>query len=116
MAAMALLVAAFAALPPEWHLVICGEGPERQAILTEAEALGIEARVHLPGNVDPARVVGLFDIFALSSASEQFPLSVVEAMAAGLALAFATLLSAPTWLRAMVAAPESKVRPPISMR
>jgi glycosyltransferase involved in cell wall biosynthesis len=81
------LVAAFADLPPEWHLVICGEGPERGAIITEAEALGVAQRVHLPGNVDPARVARLFDIFALSSASEQFPLSVVEAMAAGLPVA-----------------------------
>jgi glycosyltransferase involved in cell wall biosynthesis len=81
------LVAAFASLPPQWHLVICGEGPERAAILAEAETRGIAARVHLPGNVDPARVVGLFDIFALSSASEQFPLSVVEAMAAGVPVA-----------------------------
>ncbi len=77
------LVAACAALPPAWHLVICGEGPEREAILAAAAAQGMAGRVHLPGNADPARVAGLFDIFALSSASEQFPLSVVEAMAAG---------------------------------
>lgn len=81
------LVAAFAQVPPEWHLVICGEGPERAAILAAAQGHGLADRVHLPGNVDPARVVGLFDIFALSSASEQFPLSVVEAMAAGLPVA-----------------------------
>lgn len=81
------LVAAFAGLPPEWHLVICGEGPERGAIVAAAAAQGLSDRVHLPGSVDPARVVGLFDIFALSSASEQFPLSVVEAMAAGLPVA-----------------------------
>ncbi len=79
-----LLVAACAGLPDNWHLVICGEGPEREAILAAAKTHSIAHRVHLPGNVDPARVVGLFDIFALSSQSEQFPLSVVEAMAAGL--------------------------------
>lgn len=82
------LVEAMAGLPEEWHLVICGEGPEREAIAAAAEALDVSHRVHLPGAVaDPAKVVGLFDIFALSSASEQFPLSVVEAMAAGLPVA-----------------------------
>jgi glycosyltransferase involved in cell wall biosynthesis len=83
-----MLVRAMAGLPEEWHLVICGEGPEREAIAAAAEALEVSHRVHLPGAVpDPAKIVGLFDIFALSSASEQFPLSVVEAMAAGLPVA-----------------------------
>ena len=39
----------------------------------------------MPGFLsEPARWIGHFDIFALSSDSEQFPLSLVEAMAAGL--------------------------------
>jgi glycosyltransferase involved in cell wall biosynthesis len=79
------LVRAASWLGDEWQLVIAGEGPEREAILSEAEALAVEDRVHLPGFVaDPATVAGLFDIFALSSKSEQFPISVIEAMAAGL--------------------------------
>ncbi|HUQ14030.1 MAG TPA: glycosyltransferase, partial [Novosphingobium sp.] len=82
------LVRAFNRLPEPWQLVIAGEGPEREAILAEAGRLGIADRVHLPGLVaDPGAVIGLFDLFALSSRSEQFPISVVEAMAAGLAVA-----------------------------
>lgn len=81
------LVRAFAGLPEPWQLVIAGDGPEREAIREEALRLDIAHRVHLPGHVgDPAKVVGLFDLFALSSDSEQFPISVVEAMAAGLAV------------------------------
>jgi len=82
------LVRACAALPGEWQLVILGEGPERAAIVAQAQACGMEDRLHLPGFVaDPAGALGLFDLFALASHSEQFPISVVEAMAAGLAVA-----------------------------
>jgi len=82
------LVRAFSALADDWQLVILGEGPEREAIMAEAMRLEIADRVHLPGfAADPAKVIGLFDLFALSSDSEQFPISVVEAMAAGLAVA-----------------------------
>ncbi len=81
------LVRAFAAMPDDWHLIVCGEGPDRARIEAEIDRLELNDRVHLPGAVDdPAKVVGLFDIFALSSDSEQFPLSVVEAMAAGRAV------------------------------
>lgn len=84
---LARLVRAFAGLSEEWQLVILGEGPEREAIQAEALRLDIAHRVHLPGFVsDPARAMALFDLFALSSDSEQFPISVVEAMAAGLAV------------------------------
>lgn len=83
-----ILVRAVTGLPDNWQLVILGEGPERAVIERVAREAGIEHRVHLPGFVArPSDVVGLFDIFALSSLSEQFPLSVVEAMAAGLPVA-----------------------------
>lgn len=79
------LVRVFSQLQANWHLVILGEGDAKAAIEAEADRLGINYRVHLPGAIaDPARAIGLFDIFALSSETEQFPLSVVEAMAAGL--------------------------------
>lgn len=82
------LVRAFAPLPEQWQLVILGEGGERAAIAAEAERLGIAHRVHLPGfTAKPAEALALFDLFALSSDSEQFPISLVEAMAAGLAVA-----------------------------
>ncbi len=77
------LVRAVASQPPHVKLVIVGEGPERGAILAEADQLGIADRVFLPGFMaQPHRYIGLFDIFALSSDSEQFPISLVEAMAA----------------------------------
>ena len=79
------LVRAFAAAPGPVRLLIVGEGPERGAILAEAARCGVADRVMLPGFVaDPLAYVGLFDIFALSSDSEQFPISLIEAMAAGL--------------------------------
>lgn len=104
------LVRAFAPLPEPWQLVILGEGPERDAIRDEAIRLGVGHRVHLPGfAAEPAKAVGLFDLFALSSDSEQFPVSVLEAMAAGLAVAaprvgdVAAMVAAPN--RAFLAAP-----------
>lgn len=78
------LVRACAAAGDKVKLVIVGEGPEKENIMAEAERHGMSDRLLMPGFLaDPARYVGLFDIFALSSDSEQFPISLIEAMAAG---------------------------------
>ena len=79
------LVRAVAAAGPNVRLAIAGEGPERAAIMAEATRLNIADRVMMPGFLrDPARFIRLFDIFALSSDSEQYPISLVEAMASEL--------------------------------
>jgi glycosyltransferase involved in cell wall biosynthesis len=80
-----LLVRAVGGMASRARLVVVGEGPERQAILDAAEAMGMADQVVLPGFLpEPHRYVGLFDIMALSSQSEQFPISILEGMAAGL--------------------------------
>ena len=81
------LVRAVAPLGDAVQLVIVGEGPERDAILAQASALGVRGLV-MPGFLpDPWKYIGNFDIFALSSDSEQTPVSLIEAMAAGLPVA-----------------------------
>ncbi|OHD03607.1 MAG: glycosyl transferase family 1 [Sphingopyxis sp. RIFCSPHIGHO2_01_FULL_65_24] len=82
------LVRAVAPLPANVRLVIVGEGPERNAIRAEAAACGMADRLVMPGFMaQPARWIGHFDLLALSSLSEQAPIAVIEAMAAGLPVA-----------------------------
>lgn len=79
------LLRAFAQLesPPDYRLVVAGEGVERQRLQRLAEELGIAARTVFLGHVEdvPAVLRGL-DIFALSSDTEQMPNSLLQAMAA----------------------------------
>src|SRR5439155_6034388 len=64
------LVRAFAAMTSPARLVIVGTGPESERIAAEARRLGVSDRVHMPGFLsDPARWIGGFDVFALSSDS-----------------------------------------------
>lgn len=68
------------------ELVIAGDGPERPALEREARRLGLDGRVRFVGAVDRARVLELFrsaDASILSSAWENFPHTVVEALAVG---------------------------------
>ena len=55
---------------------------------SQSRAMGLDDIVTFTGAIeDPARLLGVFDVFALSSDTEQMPISVLEAMAAGLPVA-----------------------------
>jgi glycosyltransferase involved in cell wall biosynthesis len=84
----ALLINAFAKGPasdPKAHLVLAGQGVLRAQLQERVNRLGLTSRVHFLGlRTDIPDVLGAADIFALGSDYEGNPLSVIEAMAAGL--------------------------------
>jgi glycosyltransferase involved in cell wall biosynthesis len=82
----ALLLDAFARLQRrDARLVILGEGELRADLERQAEALGIAARVSLPGfAIDPWPYFASADLFVLSSDYEGFGIVLAEAMYSGL--------------------------------
>ena len=82
------LVRAFAAAARPGRLLIVGDGPERPALEQLAAELGIAGRTHFAGHIaDPVAHLHVMDLFVISSDTEQMPISLLEAMAAGRAVA-----------------------------
>jgi GalNAc-alpha-(1->4)-GalNAc-alpha-(1->3)-diNAcBac-PP-undecaprenol alpha-1,4-N-acetyl-D-galactosaminyltransferase len=83
-----ILIRAFAIVAsrfPKWELVIWGEGPERSALESLRDQLGLVERVSLPGlTKHPEYELWKSDLFVLSSRYEGFPNALLEAMVCGL--------------------------------
>lgn len=68
-----------------FQALIVGDGPDRPAVEAELRRLGLAGAVDLAGErEDVAEILAASHVFVLSSRSEASPISVLEAMAAGL--------------------------------
>jgi len=79
------LLRALADVQVPWSLSLPGDGPLLERIKRLAEQLGIQDRVHFPGACDNIpELLAASDIFVLSTNHEGLPISILEAMRAGL--------------------------------
>lgn len=67
---------------PEARLVVAGDGPLRDELHAQAEALGLDVEWHAFA-APPARFLNGLDVYVLSSSWEAFPIGPLEAMACG---------------------------------
>lgn len=82
-----LVEAVAAAGRPDLHLLIVGDGPEREPLAALARERGLGERVHFRGfvpEVEKHQLLANADIFALPSLHEAFGLVYLEAMHCGL--------------------------------
>jgi glycosyltransferase involved in cell wall biosynthesis len=80
-----LLVAMAALRDRTWRLELIGDGPLERRMRRLAEQLGIGDRVLFRGyQAEPEAALASSQVFVLSTRSEAFPRSVLEAMRAGL--------------------------------
>jgi glycosyltransferase involved in cell wall biosynthesis len=72
---------------PDALLLIAGDGPLRPAVEERVRAMGLEQRVIFLGERrDIPDVLAALDCFCLPSDTEGMPMTILEAMAAGLAI------------------------------
>ena len=84
---IARLIRAFAQVAASYpcHLTIVGDGPLRADLQALACELGVEDAVEFTGySANPLAHLAMFDLFALSSDTEQLPIALLEAMAVGM--------------------------------
>jgi glycosyltransferase involved in cell wall biosynthesis len=79
------LLEALAGIEQPWQLTLAGDGPYRAALEQLSLKLGIRNRVLFTGDTDQVgSLLASSDIFVLPSQYESLPLSIIEAMRAGL--------------------------------
>jgi len=94
-----LLLDAVAAVP-RLRLLVVGDGPLHGEVVRRCAVSDLAGRVELAGWVDdPAALLAAADIYVLTSDAENCPLSLLEAMAAGLPVAATAVGGVPEVVR-----------------
>jgi glycosyltransferase involved in cell wall biosynthesis len=89
-------IRALRSLPADTHLVVLGEGPDREALERLAADLEVASRVHLVGRVaDVGAWLARTTVLAHPARWEGFGLAVLEAMLAGLPVVASNVSSLP---------------------
>ena len=79
------LLKALAGVEGSWQLILAGDGPTRKEAENAARSLQLAERVRFAGNRDDVpQLLADADIFVLATKWEGLPLSILEAMRAGL--------------------------------
>lgn len=79
-----VMLKALRLLPEQYRLVIVGDGKEKDTFQQMTHELGVEQRVYFAGRRTEAfRFLPYYDIYAMPSRSEGFPLVLLEAAACG---------------------------------
>jgi glycosyltransferase involved in cell wall biosynthesis len=87
---LVFLIRAFAGVAQaveEAHLLLVGDGPDNDNLVDRVRHMGLSDRIHFTGRVpyeDVSRYLHMADAFVTASVTEVHPLSVIEAMGAGL--------------------------------
>jgi glycosyltransferase involved in cell wall biosynthesis len=83
--AQSLLVKAVAGIEQPFELAFVGDGPTRNAVEQQVATAGLANRTHFLGQrLDVPELLASADIFALFTHWEGFPITILEAMRAGL--------------------------------
>jgi 1,2-diacylglycerol 3-alpha-glucosyltransferase len=87
---LTFLIRAFAGVQaayPETHMLLIGKGPERDNIEHLTAQSGLDSYIHFGGAIEYEQIprfLAAADAFVMCSVAEVLPLSVIEALAAGL--------------------------------
>jgi glycosyltransferase involved in cell wall biosynthesis len=88
------------AAQPDMHLLLVGSGPERERLEELVASLGLKEHVHFAGQqLLDWNVHGAAHVSVLCSRSEGFPNTIVEAMAAGVAVVATAVGGVPDAIR-----------------